>query len=333
LAKEENEMFNKKVVIAIVVAVAFIGFILVAKSLTSMAKFKKAAPAVQAKKGMKNIPTKKVISKGKGALTVKILNSKNAEIPMRVKVFRAADSNSSIYAASTVGGRMQELLPGTYDVEIDTVPQKIFKNIKVNEGKEAVEDLGFVTGALTIKAVNAKKAPAYYPLRILYGKTNEMVTAFMTNKTLEIVPGVYDIEIGTSPRQYKKDIKVEAGKETVEDLGCLTGTLMIKTVDENKKDVRCNARITRSDTNEVVSSAISNKPIELGKGKYNIDVLASPRQSKKDVVVEAGEESTIEFTVTAPIVPQKSIAAAPSRAAMPRSQATKAVPVPVKAKQ
>ena len=223
-------------------------------------------------------------------------------------------------------------MPGTYDVEIDTVPQKIFKNIKVNEGKETTENLGCVTGSLTIRTVNAKKAPAYYPLRVLYGKTNEMVTAFMTNKTLEIVPGVYDIEIGTSPRQYKKDVKVESGKETLEDLGCLTGTLIVKTVNEDKKDVRCGVRVIRPDTNEVVSSGTSNKPIELSKGKYNIEVLSSPKQNKKDVAINAGEEAAIEFTVTLPIVPQKG-AASMSRAA--KSTAAKVIPAPapVNAKQ
>lgn len=316
-------MRNKKLVIAIIAIVVFIGFILVTKALLSKGKGKKAVPpAAQVKGNLGKAPVKKIISKGKGALTVKILNSKNAEIPMRVKIFKVTDPNSSIYTASTVGGRMQELLPGAYDIEIDTVPQKIFKNIKVNEGKETVQDLGCVTGALIIRTINAKKAPAYYPLRILYGKTNEMVTAFMTNKTLEIVPGVYDVEIGTSPRQYKKDVKVEGGKETIADLGCLTGILVVKTTDEDKKEVRCSVRVTKADTNEIVSSAISNKPIELGKGKYNIDIMSMPRQNKKDVTVNTGEESTVEFTV---------IAAAAQKSAPPARKAAPRVQQPVKA--
>ena len=298
-------MRNKKLIIGIMVMIVFIGFIIAAKAMLSKSKGSKAQPqAARTKKNSWKVPAKKVMSKGRGALTVKILNYKNAEVPVKIKIFKAADSRSSVYATSTAGGRMQELLPGTYDVEVDTVPQKIFKNINVNEGKETLEDLGCVTGSLIVKATNTKKAPAYYPLRLLYGKTNEMVTASMTNKALEVVPGIYDIEIGTSPRQYKKDIKVEAGKEIVVDLGCLTGTLTVKTVDEDKKDVRCSIRITRSDTNEIAGSAVSNKPIELGKGKYNIDIMASPRQSKKDVTVNIGEEATIEFTVTATPAPK-----------------------------
>ena len=319
-------MRNKKLIIGIIVIIAFIGLIMVAKSMLSAGKGKKAVSATQSKNipGKKGqAPVKKMISKGKGALTLKILNAKNIEIPLRVKAFKVVDSRSSVYSASTVGGRMQELVPGTYDVEVDTVPQKIFKNIRVNEGKETLEDLGCITGALTIKTVNSKKALAYYPLRVLYGKTNEMVTAFMTNKTLEIVPGVYDIEIGVSPRQYKKDVKVDAGKETIADLGCLTGTLLVKAEDADKKDVRCNVRIMKADTNEIISSGTSNKPIELGKGKYNIEIMSTPRQSKKDVVINIGEDSTVEFTVTAPIIPQRSQSA--PRVPSSRPQAAKTV--------
>ena len=319
-------MRNKKLIIGIIIVIALAGFVLVVKSVLSAGKGKKPAPSAQVRNGSKKVPVKKekIISKGRGGLTTRILNSKNTEIPMRVKVFRVIDSRSSIYAASTVGGRMQELLPGVYDIEIDTVPQKIFKNVKIEEGKETTEDLGCVTGSLIVRVINAKKSPAYYPLRIMYGKIDEMVTAFMTNKTLELVPGVYDIEIGTSPRQYKKDVKIEAGKETIADLGCLTGILIVKTVNADKKDVRCNVRVTKADTNEIVSAAASNKPVELIKGKYNIDVMSSPRQSKKDVTVNTGEESVIEFTVVAPqAVSQKAAAPAKMPASRPQSVKSK----------
>jgi len=103
--------------------------------------------------------------------------------------------------------RMLELVPGTYDIEVDTVPQKIFKNIKVDQNKETVEDLGCVMGSLIIKTANAKKAAAFYPMRILYTKTNDMVTAYMTNKVIDIVPGVYDVEIGVSPKIYKRALR------------------------------------------------------------------------------------------------------------------------------
>jgi hypothetical protein len=300
-------MRNKKLIAGVVILIVFAGLILFVKAVASKSKAKAtAAPAAaQANKGMKKAPAQKIISKGHGGLTVRIVNSKNAEIPMRIKAFRVIDGKSSVYTTSSVGGRMQEVAPGTYDIEADTVPQKIFKNIKVSEGRETVEDLGCVTGSIAVRTTNAKKAVSYYPMRILYANTGDMVTAYMTNKSMEIVPGVYDIEIGTSPRLYKKDVKVSPGKEVIIDMGCVAGSLMVKTVDENGKNVRSSVRVTRADTNEIVSSTTSNKPIDLGKGAYNIEVLSNPRQSKKDVKVNLGEESVAEFVISAPVAPQK----------------------------
>lgn len=304
-------MGNKKLILGIIVLIAFVGLILFVKAVASKTRVKKTkVSAAQVKKGREKTPPQKVISKGKGALTVRIVNSKSMEIPMKIKAFRAIDGNSSVYTVSSVGGRTQEITPGTYDLEVDSVPQKIFKNIKVTEGKETVKDLGCVTGSIVVKATNANKMAAYYPLRIFYSNTNDMVTTYMTNKSLEIVPGVYDIEVGTYPRLYKKNVKVAPGKEVTIDMGCVVGSLTIKTVNENGKDVRLNVRITRADTNEAVSSAISNKPVDLGEGVYNIEIFSRPKQSKKNVKVNVAGESTVEFVIKDPIVSNKPAAKA-----------------------
>ncbi len=299
-------MWNKKFIVGIIVLIAFTGLILSVKAIVSKPKAKKtAAAAAKAKTDLKKKSAPRVISKGKGALTVKILNSKNVEIPMRIRAFKAIDGKSSVYAVSSVGGRMQELTPGTYDIEVDSVPQKIFKNIKVVEGKLTIVSLGCVMGSVTVKTTDAKKTAAKYPVRILYSDTNDMVTAYTTNRTIEIVPGVYDIEVGTSPVLYKKNVKVVRGKEVIIDMGCVAGSITVKTVDEKGKNVRLSVRITEADTNRIVSSTTSNKSIDLGKGRYNVEVLSKPKQSKKDVKVNLGEESAVEFLINSPIVPQE----------------------------
>ena len=308
-------MSNKKLFIVIIVVIAFAGFILFTKVTSPKTKSTQTTPTVQTKKDskkdlkkdLKKINTQKVISKGKGALTIRIANSRKAEIPMRIKAFKVIDARSSVYATSSVGGRMQEVMPGTYDIEIDTIPQKILKNIRVAQGKETIEDLGCVTGSLSVRTSNVKKTAAYYPMRILYSKTNDMVTAYMTNKSIDIVPGVYDIEVGTSPRLYKKDVKVDAGKDTLIDMGCVVGSLRVKAVDESGRDVRLSVRITRADTNEIVSSAKSNRPIDLGKGSYNIEILSNPKQSRGNVKVSVGEESVAEFIIKSPIPTPNSV--------------------------
>ena len=290
-------MRNKKLLIGIIIVLAFVGFILFNKAKSPKTKSRKVTPTVQVKKGSKKIPGRKVISKGKGALTIRIVNSKNAEVPMRIKAFKVINSRSSVYATSSVGGRMQEVAPGAYDIEIDTIPQKIFKNIKVARGKETIANLGCVTGSLEVITLNAKKKAAYYPMRIFYPKTNDMITAYMTNKAIDIIPGVYDIEVGTSPRLYKKGVKVRAGKETIIDIGCVVGSLTVKTVNEAGKNVRLSVRIKTSDTNKIVSSIKSNKSVDLRKGSYNIEVLSSPKQSMNNVKVVVGKNSIAKFTI------------------------------------
>lgn len=293
-------MQNKKLIIGMIVIVAFVGLVLITKSILLKNKSSKAPAAAQANKGTAKEPAKKMIPKDKGALIVKIYNSKKTEVPLRLKAFRAIDGKSSVYAASFIAGRSEELVPGTYDIEIDSTPQKLYKGIKVSQGKETVEDLGCLTGSVQVRTLNSKKAPAYYPIRVLYPKTSEMVIAYMTNKPLEITPGVYDIEIGTSPRLYQRNVKIGAGKEVLIDLGCVTGTLIVKTVDESKKDVRTSLRILRADNNELISSSLSNRPIEISQGKYNIELFSTPKQYKKDVYIKAGEDTTVEFTVKPP---------------------------------
>ncbi len=300
-------MLNKKVVIGVVVLIAFIGLIIVTKAVFSKSKVKgkkAAVTAAQAKKVSAKTPAKKVISKGKGALVVKILNSKKVGVPVRIRAFKSVDRNSSVYMASFVAGRTQELTPGEYDIEVDLLPQRLYKGIKVSEGKETVKDLGCLTGALYIKTLNSKKASAPYPVRVLYTKSGEMVMAFMTNKSMDVAPGIYDIEIGTSPRMYKNNVKVEAGKENTMDLGCVTGSVTVKVKTEEGKDVRQSVRFMKAGTKELASSSLSNRPVELIAGKYDIDIMSNPKQSKKDVSVNTGEESVVEFTIMAPVVPQ-----------------------------
>lgn len=302
-------MKNKNIIIGLVIAAVVVGLFLIAKSTPPKKQLK---PAAKASKAPAPVPVKKAISKGKGALTVKIVNSKKSELPLRIRAFRNIDAKTSVYESTFFANKIQELTPGTYDIEVDTLPQKIFKDLRVTEGKENTEDLGSITGAITIKALNAQGKSAYYPLRVLYSKSDNMVASSMTNRSTEILPGTYDVELGTSPRQIKKDLRVEAGKELSLDIGCITGTLNVKTLDQNKKEVRYSYKVTRADNNETVTSSVTNRPIEIVQGTYNIEIMSSPKQEKKNVNLSSGKEEIVEFMVETPKVPEKVKQAAPA---------------------
>jgi len=299
-------MKSKNLIVGLVVAaIVVISILFVAKPFTAKKVTKKGIPAMKAQAAKPIVPIKRAFAKDMGGLTVKILDSKNRDMVLRMKAFKSMDPRSSVYTASFTSNIMQELAPGSYDIEIDTIPQMIHKGISVSKGKETVQDLGHLTGSVNVKALNSKKKEASFPVRILYAKSNIAVASTSTNRAIEIAPGVYDIEIGILPVQSKKDIKVDAGKEAVLDIGCATGTLIIKALDENKKEIRYATRIKKSGTGEIVTSSASNRSLEILEGAYNVEVLSNPVQTKSDVNVGPGEETSIEFLVQAPPAPVK----------------------------
>lgn len=306
-------MKNKNLIIILVSALVITSLVLIARTRipkkpavkpSPAAKEVKKPKAAEAKKS--SLPAKKVISKGKGALIVKILDSKKREMSLRIRAFRTIDARSSTYASSFTANRPQELSPGTYDIEIDTVPQRIYKNVTVREGRENTEDIGSITGSINVRALNAKREDGNYRVRVAYSKSNDLAGVTTTNKVFEILPGVYDVEIGTSPRQFKKDVRIDAGRETVLDLGCTTGLLAVKAVSEDRKEVRYGIRITKSENNELIATGSTDRPTELLQGVYNIEVSSAPKQEKRGVKVTAGEETNVEFIVQPPqAVPAK----------------------------
>lgn len=310
-------MKNKNIIIGGVIAVALVAAVILVSRQASLKKGAKAPvkKAAVAQKKAPPAPVKPAISKGKGGLTVRIADSKNKDVARRIRAFRVAGGRSSIQTATLMSNRMQELQPGSYDLEIEMVPAVIYKGVNVSAGKETVEKIGQMTGALKISAINAQKKDANYPIRILYPNSADIVTALSTNKReVEILPGMYDIEVGTMPRLMKKGIKVEAGKETFLELGCMTGNLVVRAVDDTNAEVRYGVRIRKSETGEQAAVATTNKPLEILQGSYTVEVAAAPVQTQKDVKVKAGEETKILFIVKKPELPQKPPAPTPPAA-------------------
>ena len=296
-------MKNKIVFIA-VVAVIGVAIIFFVRSCSSGKAVSKTVPAV---KGMKqkgalpvSPPAKKTFSKGMGALTIKINSSDNKPQYLRVKAFSADEKNSSVYITAFGSERTQELAPGIYDIEIDTIPPKLYKNINISEGKETIRDLGAVTGSINVKALNSKKKDATLSIKIMRAKSNILVSSVVSNRPSEIVPGLYDLDIETLPRQTKNDVRIESGKQTVLDLGVVSGSIIAKAVDEKEKEARLGVRVKNAKSSSVVATTITGRALEIAPGEYDIEVLSLPAQTKKGVKIAAGEETALEFSVSAP---------------------------------
>ena len=295
------------------VVVVVIGLVFIAKPKAAKPA---AAPAAASAKAVKvmPVPAKRALSKDMGGLTVKLMGANNKDLSVRIKAFKAVDSKSSVLMGTLASNRMQELVPGTYDIEVETMPAKIYKGINVQKGREVVEDLGRITGTLEIKAMTFTTKVAAYPVRVLHAKTNVSAAAGSANRPMEIVAGAYDIEIASLPRQTKKDVRIDAGKEVSIDADAV-GALFIRIIEPTGKEVRGSVRVRKTENNELVTSTAANKPIDILPGSYTVECLSNPPQTKKDISVKAGEETRVEFAVQAPPAPAPRPVAPPKPAA------------------
>ncbi|MBN2453649.1 MAG: hypothetical protein JXB40_05245 [Candidatus Omnitrophica bacterium] len=166
----------------------------------------------------KTVVAKKVLSKGMGGLTLKMLNANNKQVFIKAKAFKSANTRSGICVGPLVTNNMKELSPGSYDIQLDTVPQKMHKGVNILDGKETIENIGCITGLLNVKVTNTKKKEAFYPVRIYYSKTKYVVASTAARRPVELLSGAYDVEIGTKPIQTKGGIKVNPGEETVVEI-------------------------------------------------------------------------------------------------------------------
>ena len=297
---------KNRVVFVTVVAIAVLAIIFIARSCSHGRTVSKTISVVKGGKQKAAVPAaqaKKVFSKGMGGITVQVKSSNDKPQYLRVKAFSIDGKDSSVFVTAFGTARMQELAPGAYDIEVETNPTKIYKNIKISEGKETIEDLGTITGSLNVKAMNSKGKEALLPVRITRSKSNLMVTTITANRPTDIVPGVYDLDIQTLPRQIKNDVRIESGKETVLDMGTVSGSVTAKAVDEKGTEARVGVQIKNPANNEIIFTTVTNRPTEIAPGTYDIEIMSTPVQTKKGVKVSAGGETAVEFSVKAPPQP------------------------------
>jgi uncharacterized membrane protein len=157
-------------------------------------------------------------------------------------------------------------------------------------------------GAITVKMLNSKKLPASYPVKVFSEKISSMLASGATNRTIDIIPGTYRIRIETTLPIPMKSIRVDPGKESVDDIGCVTGSITAKVVDENGKEVRSTVIVRKAGDKDVAASGYSNSSIEIAEGAYDVEAVLKPSQTRAGVKVAIGTDSAIEFTAVTPAV-------------------------------
>ena len=280
-------MKNKVIVLAVAVAVAALAVFLIIRSSSS--------------KNMKTAKAKKTFQKGMGGLTVKVKNSSGKPQYLGMRIFRAEDKKSGIFITVSTSEKMQELSPGRYDVEIDTVPPKLYKDIDVSEGRERVESLGAITGTLYVKALDSKKKEFVLPIKTTRPGPGSFAALITANRNAEFAPGTYNLEIATVPPQARNGVHIDAGKAALINLGVVTGSITVKALDGSGKPERFNVRLINIANKAAAAATITNRPLEILPGDYDIELQSTPAQVKKGIKVSAGEETSVEFTVLAPV--------------------------------
>ena len=75
---------------------------------------------------------------------------------------------------------------------------------------------------------------------------------------------------------------------------------ILDAVDEKEKEARLGVRVKSAKSSSVVATTITGRALEIAPGEYDIEVLSLPAQTKKGVKIAAGEETALEFSVSAP---------------------------------
>jgi hypothetical protein len=264
---------------------------------------KKAEAPARAGAPQMRAEAKKVFRNGMGGLMIKLAGAYGSDKMQRVRVFKANGPRSSSYVRTFSTNRTQEMLPGVYDIELDTMPPVIYKGVNVTKEKETIEDIGCITGNVTVKAVSVSKKPLLFPVRLFYPDSGMIAAVANVNRTFEVLSGTYDIEIVTAPVQLRKAFVVESGKDNEIDLGMITGILIIRVVDENGVPANYPIRIKKAGTSEFAGSSMTNRPAELVAGVYDIDILTRPVQTQKGVSITVGKETVIDVIIPVPAKP------------------------------
>jgi len=290
-------MSNKKLVAAAVIIVfAMVAVIMVTGKMCPVNKsIKPAISKIPGKVPAKAV-AKKTFAKDAGGLTVKVLNYKGDKLMIKGSAFIAADMRSSVYKGDFTANSMQELPAGTYDIVVNTTPRMIYKGITVSAGRETVKDIESM-GAITVKMLNSKKLPASYPVHVFSEKYGGVIASGLTNRPIDIIPGTYEAEIGGVPSLPRKTIRVSPGKEVIEDIGCITGSMTVKVIDTNGKEVRSMFTARRAGTKDTIATSSANAPLEIKEGLYDVEISIKPLQVKNGVKITSGENSAVEFTV------------------------------------
>ncbi len=211
----------------------------------------------------------------------------------------------------------KDLLPGEYDVRIDSDPEVWLRGIEIVAGSVKAIDIpplpakseksdelpgSAEQGRIQIVGKNALGDPleSYFAFYVYTpGDKEKSVAEESVSKPVDLPPGVYDIRVGLKPDVWFKSVEIAAGQSKQIELP-LPGRL-----DVRGKNALGNS-VNRDFYSTVYKSGDREKPLayqyvnwhkDLPAGVYDILVNMNPSAWYEGVVITAGMSTVIELPV------------------------------------
>ncbi|MBD3174355.1 MAG: hypothetical protein GF320_04190 [Armatimonadia bacterium] len=141
-------------------------------------------------------------------LLVGLLN--HAGDPARVK-YNVIDAVTGDALASGVTGRGQDILPGSYELDLWTYPRLLVTDLEIREAEDGVVQFG-ATGAVSLALGTQARIGLY---RLTEGAEPEPAATLDSGELVEVLPGRYAVSV-LSPQgaSYDDEIVVRGGEVT-----------------------------------------------------------------------------------------------------------------------
>jgi hypothetical protein len=222
-----------------------------------------------------------------GSLVVEALDADGG--PLEEDVYIYAPGEDDVLGGGDTDNPF-DMPPGTYDVDVNLNPRVTIAGVTIEPGvstRHAVVQ----RGRLLIEVEDADGAMLTESI-YLYppGETEDYAVFTYIGTPVDIEPGTYDAELILTPRVWIEGIEIESGESVIRSLD-QQGRLFI---DGGGEEIFLYVYRAGERDNEV-ELAYTDQAIELGAGRYDIEVTTDPRRWFEDVEIEPGEIQLLEL--------------------------------------
>ncbi|MBZ0253472.1 MAG: hypothetical protein K8I02_09045, partial [Candidatus Methylomirabilis sp.] len=202
------------------------------------------------------------------------------------------DPKTSETVTSVKSGGERALSPGKYRISAEARPERITTEFTIVEGRTTLVRLGG-TGSVGFRLLGPDGKEIDTFAYVQDPKSGDTVGTVEKGKTLEVSPGVYDLEVQTQPAPIlRKGVRVEAGKRTIETVKAV-GRLDLDIRGAEGAKVRTHAYITDLSTGDTQGTMNAGHGADLLPGKYRLEIQTIPPIIRESVVVKAGETTHV----------------------------------------